>query len=47
VQLHEELVVVPAEHLLAAARATFQYLLTSFAFPDKALSSAPDYLLCI
>ena len=35
VAIHAELTVAPAEHLLAAAKATFQYLLVQLAFPAK------------
>lgn len=34
-QIHRDLTVEPAAHLVAAARATFQCLLSSFTFPDK------------
>lgn len=34
-QIHAELTITPAAHLMAAARATFQCLLSSFAFPKK------------
>ncbi|BDA47654.1 probable Nck-associated protein 1 at N-terminal half [Coccomyxa sp. Obi] len=37
VQIHGDLVLEPANQLVAAARATFQYLLSSFAFTDKEL----------
>ena len=35
VQIHGDMVVEPANQLVAAARATFQYLLSTFAFTDK------------
>ena len=35
VSLQQELVVIPQEHLSTAAKETFQYLLTTFAFPGK------------
>ena len=38
VAIHAELTVTPADHLHAAAKATFQYLLVQFAFPAKVRS---------